>query len=288
MNFFEYLYHSPELYALYVGLFGLIIGSFLNVVIYRLPIMMERQWKLDILESGVLPKGEILNTERSPFNLISPRSSCTNCQAPIKAIDNIPVISWLLLKGSCRDCGCSISVRYPAIEILSALSASIVAYNFGFSLFSLGVIFFSFTLISASVIDYDTMLLPDQLTIPLMWAGISIAVLEWSSLTVTDSVLGAISGYLSLWSVYWLFKVTTGKEGIGYGDFKLLAALGAWLGWELLPLLIVISSALGVLFSILTRLFLAKKLERLPFGPFLSISGWGLLIWGDTIQAILK
>ncbi|MCG7498167.1 A24 family peptidase [Vibrio sp. Of7-15] len=276
--------YYPWLFPVFAGIFGLLIGSFLNVVIYRLPVMMERQWKQDCIEC--FPELSTPSDEPSPstFNLNTPRSRCPQCKTQIRAIDNIPVISWLLLKGQCRHCQHKISMRYPAIELLTASMAATVALYFPLSEFALAAIFFTFVLIAATFIDLDTMLLPDQLTLPLMWGGITLSLLGFSPVSLQDAVIGAIVGYLSLWSLYWAFKLLTGKEGMGYGDFKLLAALGAWLGWQQLPVLILMSSLVGAIFGIAQLRAQQKGMDKeFPFGPYLAISGWVCLIWGDSI-----
>ncbi|USD64856.1 A24 family peptidase [Vibrio sp. SCSIO 43136] len=273
----------PWLYPLFAGLFGLIIGSFLNVVILRLPVMMEHGWKKEFSETfpELCPDPKL---PEQPYNLSTPRSHCPSCKTPVRAIDNIPVISWLLLKGKCRKCQTKISWRYPAIELLTAITCATVAATFPLSYFSIALLFFTFVLITATFIDLDTLLLPDQLTLPLTWAGIALALSGVSPVTLQDSVIGAMAGYVSLWSVYWLFKVITGKEGMGYGDFKLLAALGAWLGWQSLPMIILLSSLVGVVFGLIQLRLQKKGIEQaFPFGPYLAIAGWCSLIFGEHI-----
>ncbi|MGR5177643.1 prepilin peptidase [Vibrio parahaemolyticus] len=271
----------PWLFALFAAVFGLIVGSFLNVVIHRLPIMMERGWRSECAEA--FPEYKITPPEGS-FNLSIPRSACPKCHTPLRVLDNIPVISWLLLGGKCRHCSNKISIRYPLVEVLTAAMSTVIAWQLGYSEYSLALIFFSFVLISATFIDLDTMLLPDQLTLPLMWAGIALALLNVSPVSLTDSVVGAMAGYLSLWSVFWLFKLITGKDGMGYGDFKLLAALGAWLGWQHLPLIILLSSVVGVVFGLIQLRMQKKGIDvAFPFGPYLAIAGWISAIWGEQI-----
>ena len=224
----EVFHYYPWLFPVLAFIFSLLIGSFLNVVIHRLPIMMEREWQQECSESFPdykipMPKGT--------YNLSVPRSTCPKCETQIRAIDNIPVLSWLFLKGKCRKCSNPISPRYPFVELLTAVMCGFVAVHFGFSYYAIALIFFTFALIAATFIDLDTMLLPDQITLPLVWSGIALALFGISPISLQDSVIGAMAGYLALWSVYWLFKLLTGKEGMGYGDFKLLAALRglAWL-----------------------------------------------------------
>lgn len=274
-------YIYPWLFPLLAGIFGLIIGSFLNVVIHRLPIMMEREWRQDCADS--FPELNI-TTDPQPFNLSKPNSRCPECHSPVRLIDNIPVVSWLLLRGKCRHCSTAISIRYPLVEILSSLLCVVIAQSFGFTPYSIALLFFTFALIAMTFIDLDTMLLPDQLTLPLTWAGILIALLEWSPVSLQDSVIGAIAGYLCLWSVYWLFKLVTGKEGMGYGDFKLLAALGAWLGWQQLPIVVLLSSVVGLVFGLIQLRLQKKGIDKsFPFGPYLAIAGWITLIRGEQI-----
>lgn len=261
--------------------FGLIIGSFLNVVIHRLPKIMEREWRQECAES--FPEYNI-EAPKGIYNLSVPRSTCPKCHTPIRIIDNIPVVSWLLLRGKCRQCDNPISARYPLIELLSGGLSFVVSYQLGFSYFTLALLIFTFVLIAATFIDLDTMLLPDSLTLPLTWAGIALALFQISPISLQDSVIGAMAGYLSLWSVYWLFKLATGKEGMGYGDFKLLAALGAWLGWQQLPMLILFSSLVGLVFGLIQLRLKRQGIDKaFPFGPYLAIAGWISMMWGSQI-----
>ncbi|MCG3729955.1 prepilin peptidase [Vibrio cincinnatiensis] len=277
----DIFYYYPWLFPALATLFGLMIGSFLNVVIYRLPKIMEREWRKECADSfpeyGITPpKGKL--------TLSTPRSTCPHCQTQLRIRDNVPLFSWLWLKGQCAHCQASISARYPLIELLTALSSWVVASHFGLSGYSLALLFFTYVLIAATFIDFDCMLLPDQLTLPLMWAGISLALLGISPLSLTDSVIGAITGYLCLWSIYWLFKGLTGKEGMGYGDFKLLAALGAWFGWQLLPLIILLSSFVGLIFGIVQLRLQKRGIDKaFPFGPYLAMAGWLAMLWGDKL-----
>lgn len=271
----------PWLFPVFAAIFGLLIGSFLNVVIHRLPIMMERQWRADCIE--YFPElGPQQDT--STFNLSVPRSRCTHCQQQISMWDNIPVISWLLLKGKCRHCKASISARYPAIEVLTAAVSTTVALYLPPSTWSLAVILFSFALIALTFIDIDKMLLPDQITLPLMWAGLMLSLLGISPVSLQDAIIGAMAGYLSLWSLYWAFKLLTGKEGMGYGDFKLLAALGAWLGWQLLPFVVLFSSLVGAICGIIMlRRQQADGQQPFSFGPYLATAGWVAMLWGEPL-----
>lgn len=280
MALFELLQDSPSFLLLTVGLVGLMVGSFLNVVIYRLPVMMEKSWRQECLEYlGQDNKSE----EPEEFTLSLPRSSCPKCKSPITALQNIPVLSYLFLGGKCANCKTAISARYPIIEITTALLSIVVANHFGYSLEMVAALFLTWSLICLTMIDYDTQLLPDSITLPLLWGGLFLSL---SSLLVDShtSIIGAIAGYLSLWSVYHLFRLVTGKEGMGYGDFKLLAALGAWLGWQMLPIIIILSSLVGaVVGSLLLITQRQKRGTPIPFGPFLAAAGWLTLIWGDEI-----
>ncbi|MGL4735284.1 MAG: prepilin peptidase [Enterovibrio sp.] len=257
------------------------IGSFLNVVIYRLPKMLEKQWQAEC--HSVYPE-QIAEPRQETFNLSLPRSHCPVCKNNVSAIDNIPVLSWLILGRKCRHCKTPISARYPLVELLTAVLGSICALTLPFSAWSVAVIIATYFLITLSFIDFDTMLLPDDLTLSLMWGGILLALVGISPVSLSDAVIGAMAGYLALWSVYQLFKLITGKEGMGYGDFKLLAALGALLGWQILPLVIIIASVTGAIGGIIT-LFINRQEQScpFPFGPYLAIAGWISLLWGQTI-----
>jgi len=261
------------------ALLGLLLGSFLNVVIYRLPLMLERRWAAECAQW----QGNELAAQ-PPFNLLVPASACPHCQAPIRAWQNIPLVSYLLQRGRCSHCRAAISWRYPLVELASGLLFAGFAWHYGLSPWWLVASLFSVTLLTLALIDARTQLLPDDLTLPLLWAGLLFNL--WSGrVPLADAVMGAVLGYLALWSVYWLFKLVTGKEGMGYGDFKLLAALGAWLGWMLLPLVILLSSVLGAVFGILL-LLLSKheKGQTMPFGPYLALAGWCAFVWGPAIM----
>lgn len=273
--------------ALFIGtcvVLGLVIGSFLNVVIYRLPRMLERQWREQCLEFGATaPPGE-------PFNLAVPRSACPSCRTPISAAHNIPLVSWLVLRGRCAHCGVPIPVRYPLIEGLTGVLSAAVAWQFGFGWPALAALLLTWCLLALTFIDLDTQLLPDCLTLPLLWGGLTFSVVLGGAagaaipVDLHSSVLGAIAGYVSLWSVYHLFRLATGKEGMGYGDFKLLAALGAWLGWQALPLLILFAALVGALVGV--ALIAARRHARhvpIPFGPFLAAAGWLMLMFGPRL-----
>lgn len=276
----QWLAAYPAALVIVCAVFGLLVGSFLNVVIHRMPIMMENTWKREARELLEQPAAE----EPALFNLVVPRSRCPHCGHAITWYENIPVVSWLALKGRCSECKAPIAKRYPVIEMLAALVAALCAWHFGYGGWLLFTLYASFTLLALAVIDLDTTLLPDDLTYPLLWAGLLAALLGISPVSLPDAVIGAMAGYLSLWSLYWVFKLLTGKEGMGYGDFKLLAALGAWLGWQYLPLVILLSSLVGLVFAVA---MLAggglKRDQGIPFGPYLAIAGWIALLWGPVI-----
>jgi len=259
-------------------IFGLLIGSFLNVVIHRLPRMMEREWATQCAEL----RGEMV-VPGEPFSLVSPRSRCPHCGRPIGAFENIPIVSFLLMRGRCRGCGKGISWRYPVVEALTGLLFGLGAWQFGPSLAAAGAVAFVAAMIALAFIDLDTQLLPDDITLPLLWAGLLLNV-TGTFTDLTGAVIGAVAGYLSLWSVYWLFKLVTGKEGMGYGDFKLLAAIGAWLGWQVLPLTILLSSFVGALVGI-ALIVLARHGRNvpIPFGPYLAAAGVIALFWGKPL-----
>lgn len=265
-----------------VGLISLLIGSFLNVVIYRLPVMMEREWKHECTEF-LGGEDTLTSTDTTRFNLVVPRSQCPSCGHNIASWENIPIISYLVLGGKCASCRTPISMQYPLVEIATALLSMLVAYQYGFSWQTLGLLVFTWTLVALFMIDAQTMLLPDDLTYPLLWLGILLN-MNGGFVPLADSVLGAVFGYLSLWSIYHLFKLLTGKEGMGYGDFKLLAALGAWGGWQILPFVIFASSALGALFGI-TWMLIKRNGQSLPmpFGPWLAMAGFVAMIWHEEV-----
>ena len=263
-------------------LFGLVVGSFLNVVIYRLPLMMESRWRRDCCELLEVEK-EAQN--EPPMSLATPNSHCPHCKAAVKPWQNIPVISYLILAGKCGNCGVGISIRYPIVEFVTALMTVALASQYDASLALLGAMLLTWSLIALTMIDVDHQLLPDDITLPLMWLGILFSLLD-ATISLQDAIAGAMLGYLSLWSVYWLFKLATGKEGMGYGDFKLLAALGAWLGWQSIPLIILLSSLVGAICGI--GLMIATRRGKdipIPFGPYLAMAGWISLMWGDSIMA---
>lgn len=263
------------------GILGLIVGSFLNVVIYRLPIMMERRWQT---ECASMAGDETATEDEKPFNLMLPGSACPGCGHKLSLWENIPVISYLLQKGKCKSCASPVSIQYPLVEILTAILSAFAVWQFGYDWKSLAALVFTWSLISLAVIDLKTQLLPDQITLPLLWLGLIVNLSSGGFTDYSSSLLGAVFGYLSLWSVYHLFRILTGKEGMGYGDFKLLAALGAWGGWMILPVTIILSSLTGAIIGIL--LIVTKQQDKgvpIPFGPFLAIAGWIAFFWGNQI-----
>ncbi|MBB3119280.1 prepilin peptidase [Pseudoduganella violacea] len=265
--------------AIIAGIFGLMIGSFLNVVIYRLPKMMQRESDNYVAaESGKQPP----HADR--FNLMVPRSACPHCGHQVTALENVPVFSWLALRGKCSSCKNPISARYPLIEALTGLLSAGLVWQFGSGYMGLATLVFAWMLIAMTFIDADTQLLPDDLTYPLLWAGLLVN-LNGTFVPLRDAVIGAAAGYLALWSIFWLFKLATGKEGMGYGDFKLLAALGAWLGWAMLPSIILLSSVVGAVVGICLILFARHgRNNPIPFGPYLAAAGMIALIFGAPIS----
>lgn len=283
----ELFAESPGIFIAVVFAFALMIGSFLNVVIFRLPLMMQRDWREQCEElagepAPTLPEGR--------FNLVVPRSRCPSCGAPIKAWQNIPVLSYLLLGAQCANCRESISVRYPLVEILTAALAAICAWHFGFGWEALLAIGLTCALVAISLIDADHQLIPDSIVIPLLWVGLFMSLFHPLSgaqtlfIAPSDAIIGALAGYLSLWSVYQVFKLVTGKEGMGYGDFKLLAALGAWLGWQLLHVIILMSAVVGAIVGIAMVVFRGRdRRVPIPFGPYLAAAGWIAMLWGERL-----
>lgn len=279
----EPLQSSPVLYVSVAALLGLMVGSFLNVVIHRLPRMMEREWReqCSTLDGEEAPPA-------TPYNLVVPRSACPSCGHQISAWENVPVISWLFLRGRCAHCKTLISARYPIVEALTGIISGYVAWHFGFGATALAALLFTWALIALTFIDFDTQLLPDSITQPLIWLGLLLN-LNGFFTSLNEALIGAVAGYLSLWSVYWLFKLATKKEGMGYGDFKLLAAIGAWLGWQILPLVILLSSLVGAVVGISLILFAGHGRQiPIPFGPYLAGGGLIAMLWGKQItQAYL-
>ena len=284
---------NVAIFAGSVFVLGLVIGSFLNVVIYRLPIMLERDWRAqaaDMLPSTAAATVPSVAAVPEQFSLSTPGSACPSCKAPIKAWQNIPVVSWLLLRGHCASCKTKISVRYPLVELATGLLSAWVAWHFGFGAAAACGLLVTWALIALTGIDIDHQLLPDGITLPLMWAGLLAAVIvgpiAGSPIPVSahDAIVGAASGYVSLWLVFHGFRLVTGKEGMGYGDFKLFAALGAWLGWKLLPLVILLSAAAGALLGILMIVLRGRdRSAPMPFGPYLAAAGWLAMLYGDLL-----
>ncbi len=280
---------SAPVFIAVVFAFTLLIGSFLNVVIHRLPIMMEREWREQANELVNTPAEQAVPEGR--FDLVMPRSRCPSCGALITALQNIPVLSYLFLRGQCASCKASISMRYPLVELMTAVLAAICAWHFGPGWEALMAIALTIALVAITMIDADTQLIPDSIVLPLMWLGLAMSLFHpmtgSSTLFISpaDAIVGAISGYLALWSVFWLFKLVTGKDGMGYGDFKLLAALGAWLGWQQLPMIIMMSAVVGTIINVALIVF--KSQDRsvpIPFGPYLAAAGWITMLWGEMIK----
>ncbi len=260
------------------------IGSFLNVVIFRLPKMLEQGWKRECRE---FLADEIIKptnaSDDQTITLSTPSSTCPSCQHKIRFYENIPLISWLFLRGKCSQCQSKISLRYPLVELATAILSVVIAANFGVTFTTLMLLVLTWGLICLTLIDYDHMLLPDQITLPLLWLGLLVNI-NGAIVPLSDAVIGAVAGYMSLFSVFWLFKLVTGKEGMGHGDFKLVAVFGAWIGWQLLPLLILMASAVGAIIGISLMVFKNHQREQaIPFGPYLAIAGWITLIWGNGI-----
>ncbi|MDQ7090048.1 MAG: A24 family peptidase [Methylococcales bacterium] len=282
MQFSNFFLSFPLFFIFVIAALGLLIGSFLNVVIYRLPIIMEREWRQECKEYLELEYDE--GGDDKIFNLVFPLSHCPSCKAPIKPYQNIPVISYLLLKGRCGQCETSISLRYPFIEALTGILSAVAANHFGYGIELVFALLLTWCLIVLSFIDIDTQLLPDSITLPMLWLGLLLNTFSLFTPTET-SIIGAIAGYLSLWTVYQLFKLVTGKEGMGYGDFKLLALFGAWLGWQYLPVIVLLSSLVGAVAGILMMIFTRHNHNSpIPFGPYLATAGWLALIWGEDIN----
>lgn len=282
---------SPTIFYTTITILGLIIGSFLNVVIYRLPKMMENEWFCEcreLLVDELKPADKKQNRtkhakEPEVLSLSKPASTCPNCGHKIKIIENIPVLSWLFLKGKCSSCANPISARYPIIESVSGILSLVVAMHYGVTIQTVFMLILTWSLITLTMIDADKMILPDQITLPLVWLGLLLN-LNGVFIGLEQAVVGAMVGYLSLWSIFWLFKLVTGKEGMGYGDFKLFAVFGAWFGWELLPVLILMASLVGAVIGISLMVFKNHEGSKpIPFGPYLAIAGWITALWGNDI-----
>lgn len=294
-NFIQILEITPWLFISLSFIFASIIGSFLNVVVFRIPVMLKREWQqecnayIEECHGKKLSKDTLavlaapIDDFPKKFNLITPNSTCPKCKTAIKPWQNIPILGWLMLRGKCGACSVAISPRYPLVETLSGLLIAVLAWHFGPTLqFALASLL-TFVIIALTFIDLDEMLLPDQLTLPLLWLGLLVN-LNGTFVGLEDAIIGVAAGYLSLWSVYWLFKLITGKDGMGYGDFKLLAVFGAWFGWQILPLTILLSSLVGAVIGIAMIAF--KKLNKgnpIPFGPYIAIAGWIAMLWGQDI-----
>lgn len=285
MPLVEVLAGSPGLLVGAVFLLGLLVGSFLNVVVHRVPIMLDREWRAQCEElAGREP------AKAEPYNLVAPRSACPACQAPITAAQNVPVVSWLLLRGKCANCGTGISARYPLVELLTGLMSAAVAWKFGWGWPMGAALVLTWYLVALTFIDVDTQLLPDSLTLPLLWIGLALSL--WAAdnggaavpVDTRTAIIGALAGYLSLWSVYHVFRLATGKEGMGYGDFKLLAALGAWLGWQMILPIVLGSALVGAVVGIALMIrFGRDRSVPMAFGPYLAAAGWLMLMYGHEI-----
>jgi len=285
---------NPWLFIAISFVFAAIIGSFLNVVVHRLPVMMKRDWQQECNHYLAQYKPSIFSKHRTTlnaaidefpaqYNLLLPGSACPKCKAKINPVHNLPLVGWLIVRGKCAACQHSISARYPLVELITASSVAFLAWHFGPSLAFVFATILTFALIVLTGIDLDEMLLPDQITLPLLWLGLLLN-LSGTFTSLPDALIGAAAGYLSLWSVFWAFKLLTGKEGMGYGDFKLLAVFGAWFGWQVLPLVILLSSLVGAIVGL--TLMALKRLDHnnpIPFGPYIAAAGWIAMIWGESI-----
>jgi len=281
---FDYLTVSPVFFCIAIGLVGLLVGSFLNVVIFRLPVMMQQTWRKECTE--YLGLESELPQSSEPFNLVFPLSRCPACKAPIKPYQNIPVISYICLQGKCANCSNPISLRYPIIEALTGLLSALVAWHYGLSPQIGFALLLTWSLLALSFIDIDHHLLPDSITLPVLWLGLLLSVFGLFS-DSHSSIIGVIAGYLTLWTVFHLFKTLTGKEGMGYGDFKLLALFGAWLGWQYLPQIILLSSLVGAVIGSCMIIFSRHDRNTpIPFGPYLAAAGWIALLWGNEINSL--
>jgi leader peptidase (prepilin peptidase)/N-methyltransferase len=280
MEALQLLESSQLFFVIASGALGLVVGSFLNVVIYRLPVIMERSWTRECREHAGKP---VDPNEQEHFNLLTPASRCPQCDHRITALENIPVISYLFLKGRCSGCATPIPIRYPTVELTTAVLSIITALHFGYSLQAVAALGFTWALIPLFLIDFDHQILPDSITLPLLWAGLLLSLFNLF-VDSQSSIIGAAAGYLSLWAIFHIFKLLTGKEGMGYGDFKLLGAIGAWVGWQSLPVVILFSSVVGAAIGITLILFKGRDHSQpMPFGPFLAAAGWMTLLWGNDI-----
>ncbi|MFJ2981771.1 MULTISPECIES: prepilin peptidase [unclassified Pseudomonas] len=280
MTLWTFLAEQPAYFLALAALLGLLVGSFINVVVYRLPIMLERQWQREAQEVLGLP-----TVAHERFDLCLPASRCPHCAHPIRAWENVPLLSYLALRGRCSACKHPISARYPLVELACALLSLTVAWHAGPGLQAMALLPLTWSLLALSLIDHDQQLLPDVLVLPTLWLGLIVNAFH-TVVPLPDALWGAVAGYLSLWTVYWLFKLITGKEGMGYGDFKLLALIGAWGGWQVVPLTLMLSSVVGAVVGLcLLRLRKHSVGTAIPFGPYLAIAGWIAVLWGDEIYA---
>ena len=283
MDLLFLIQNSLLAFTVLAGVVGLLVGSFLNVVVYRTPVMLLRRWRAECeeLNEGDAPAA----TPTETLNLVTPRSRCPHCGHAISALENIPVLSWLWLRGKCSACRQAISVRYPLVEALTAGLTALTAWHFGYGMAGAAAIVLVWGLIALSFIDIDHYLLPDAMVLPLLWAGLLLNLFGVFT-NLSSAVIGAVAGYLSLWLVYQLFKLVTGKEGMGYGDFKLLAMFGAWLGWQSLLLIILLSSLAGAIVGLALIVFQGRdRAQPLPFGPYLAVAGWVALLWGNDLMS---
>lgn len=289
MGLFDLFMEVPAAYVIFALILGLLVGSFLNVVIYRLPLMMQREWRLQCCEYLELDEKEFRKNDSTAefkvFNLVKPDSHCPGCNAPVRAWQNIPLVSFAFLGGKCATCKTKISFRYPMIELVTGLLSALVAWQLGASWYGLMALVLTWSLVALTMIDFDHQLLPDNITMPLLWLGLILAALGIiPGLSTADAVIGAVAGYLSLWSLYWAFKLITGKEGMGYGDFKLLAVFGAWMGWQSLLLVVILSSLVGAVVGISLIVFRGRDRNiPIPFGPYLAGAGYIALLWSEPL-----
>lgn len=281
MDLFLLLQQQPTLFVVLVFVVGLMVGSFLNVVIHRLPRMLERGWRA---EARAYLDPEVTIEKQERYNLVVPGSHCPGCNKRIHFWENVPVLSWLFLRARCSGCAMRISARYPLVELSAAILGAVVAAHFGFGWAAGGALLLTWSLVALTMIDFDHQLLPDNITLPMLWAGLLFSLIP-GLVSPADAIIGAAAGYLTLWSVFWLFKLATGKDGMGYGDFKLLAMLGAWLGWQALPAVILMSAFVGAAVGVV--LIVMQRLGRevpIPFGPYLATAGWIALLWGEDLN----
>tara|TARA_B110000211_G_scaffold126746_1_gene145918 strand:+ start:889 stop:1788 length:900 start_codon:yes stop_codon:yes gene_type:complete len=291
MEIIDLLSARPAFLLTVSVILGLLVGSFINVVVYRLPIMLQRDWRdqcCDYLEiENTIPDSNESSAKFKVFNLQKPNSHCPLCNHKIRPWENVPVLSYLFLRGKCASCKAKISIRYPSVEFVSGVLSGLVAFHFGATWLTMALMFLTWALIALTLIDFDHQLLPDNITLPLIWLGLLVNTIDLGfGVTLRDSVIGAVAGYLALWIVYWAFKLATGKDGMGYGDFKLLSALGAWMGWQSLLPIVILSSLVGAVFGIGMIILKGRdKSVPMPFGPFLTGAGFIMLMWGPQVSA---